>query len=101
MQLCELDQGGDLGWVNENIISSKFRNKIKSTPVGGISEPILLSEGILFFKVRDKKKITKKLTLEEQKDQLVNSEKTKILNMYSLSHYDNLRRVIPIKYFDE
>ena len=37
----------------------------------------------------------------EQKDQLVNSEKTKILNMYSLSHYDNLRRVIPIKYFDE
>ena len=69
--------------------------------MGGISEPILLSEGILFFKVRDKRKITKKLTLEEQKNQLVNTEKTKILNMYSLSHYDNLRRVIPIKYFDE
>ncbi len=94
-------KGGDLGWVGENIISSKFRDKIKSTPLGGISEPILLSEGILFFKVRDKRKITKKLTLEEQKNQLVNTEKTKILNMYSLSHYDNLRRVIPIKYFDE
>ena len=94
-------KGGDLGWVGENIISSKFREKIKATRIGGISEPIVLSEGILFFKVRDKKKIEKRLSLEEQKDQLVNSEKTKILNMYSLSHYDNLRRVIPIRYFNE
>ena len=94
-------KGGDLGWVSENIISSKFRDNIKATHIGSISEPILLSEGILFFKVRDKRKIQKNLTLEEQKDQLVNSEKSKILNMYSLSHYDNLKRNIPIKYFDE
>ena len=94
-------KGGDLGWVNENEISKKFRSKIFNTPIGNLSEPILLSEGILIFKVRDKRKIEKKIDLEELKDQLVNTEKTKMLSMYSMSHYDNLRRSISIKYFNE
>ena len=92
-------KGGDLGWVNENIISSKFRNKIKSTPVGGISEPILLSEGILFFKVRDKRVTDNTINLEEAKKRIVNAEKTKMLNMFSLSHFDKLRRSITIVYY--
>ena len=44
-------KGGDLGWLNENEISKKFRSKI--------------------------------------------------LNMYALSHYDNVRRSISIKFFNE
>jgi len=92
-------KGGDLGWVNENIISDKFKTKIAATPIGDISEPIILPQGILFFKVRDKRKIEKFLNLEEAKNQLIKAEKTKILNMHSLSHYDNLRRSIAINYF--
>ena len=34
--------GGDLGWLNENIISKKIKSAIISTPVGALSEPILL-----------------------------------------------------------
>ena len=44
--------GGDLGWVNENAISSEFKKKIMNTAIGNISEPIILPKGILFFKVR-------------------------------------------------
>ena len=94
-------EGGDLGWVHENEISKKFRSKIFNTPIGSLSDPILLNEGILIFKVRDKRKINKEINLEELKNQLVNSEKTKILNMFSMSHYDNLKRSISIKFFDE
>ena len=93
--------GGDLGWVNENVISSKFRSKIINTPIGSLSEPILLPEGILIFKVRDKKKLKTIVNLEDAKDQLVNAEKTKLLNMHSLSHFDNLKRSISINYFYE
>lgn len=93
--------GGDLGWVNENEISQKLRSTISNTAVGNISDPILVSEGILLFKVRDKKKVTKKVDLEMLKDKLVKNEKTKILNMYSKSHYDSLRRSILIKFMDE
>ena len=46
-------------------------------------------------------KIKKEINLEELKNQLVDSEKTKMLNMYSKSHYDKLRRSISIKFFNE
>jgi len=92
-------QGGDLDWVSENAISEKFKSKIINTPVGNVSEPILLPEGILFFKVRDKRKLKKIVNLEDAKNQLVKVEKTKILRMHSLSHYKNLRKSITINYY--
>ena len=92
-------KGGDLGWIKENSISKEFKEKIINTPIGKISEPILLPRGILFFKVRDKKKIEEFINLEDAKNQIVAAEKMKILNMYSLSHYDKLRRTITIVYY--
>ena len=91
-------KGGDLGWVNENSISKKFKSKILKTVIGEMSEPILLGENILIFKVRDARIIKENLSLEEAKNELVNMEKTKILNMYSKSHYDKLRRGIQVNF---
>ncbi len=95
------ENGGDLGWINENEISKKFRSKIVNTQTGNLSEPILLEEGVLIFKVRDRRKIENKLSLEELKDQLVVSEKNKILNMYAMSHYDSLRRSISVNFIND
>ena len=94
-------KGGDLGWGNEDIISEKIKSKLVNTPVGEISSPIIVSEGILFFKVRDKREVNTNLSLEELKDKLVHSEKTRILNMHSLSHYDKVRRSVSINFFNE
>ena len=38
-------------------------------------------------------------TEEEAKNDLVQAEKKKILNMHSLSHYDNLKRSTTINYY--
>ena len=94
-------KGGDLGWLSENRISKNFKSIILNTSVGNLSKAILLKDGILIFKVRDKRKIEEKINLEELKNEIVNNEKTKQLNMYSKSHYDNLKRSIAIKFFDE
>ena len=48
--------GGDLGWLNENSISEKIKSKIVNTPVGELSKPILLPNGILLFKLGIKEK---------------------------------------------
>ena len=92
-------RSGDLGWINENIISKKLLSTIANTPVGNISKPILLPNAILIFKIRDKRKMEKNINLEETKNVLINSEKERILNMHSSSHYNNLRRSISIKFF--
>ena len=44
-------------------------------------------------------KVERNIDLEEVKNELVNSEKTRILNMHSSSHYNALRRSISIKFF--
>ena len=49
--------------------------------------------------IRDKRTEEKIKNLEKAKDQLVSSEKEKILRMHSLSHFDNIRRSISIDYF--
>ena len=93
--------GGDLGWIVETEISDDFKLKIINTKLGDISDPIILPEGILIFKVRDKRAVEKITDLEEVKNQIVNAEKTKILRMHSLSHYENLRRSATINYYNE
>ena len=90
--------GGDLGWLNENSISSKIKSEIVNTPVGQLSKPIVLSNGILIFQIRNKRKIDHNLSLEEQKNKLVNFKKIKILKMHSLTHYDKVRRTIAIQF---
>ncbi len=92
--------GGDLGWLNEKSISEKIKPAIINTPVGKLSEAVLLTEGILIFKIRDKRVVDKNTSLEEKKNQLVNAEKVKILTMYSLSHYDKVRRSVSIKFIE-
>jgi len=93
--------GGDLGWVPENKINKNFLPEISNTLKGELTKPILLNDGILIFKIRDKRKIKVEQDIEKLKDQLVNVEKTKMLNMFSESHFDNLRRQVQIKYFNE
>ena len=92
-------KGGDLGWINENIISEKIKTALINTAIGNLSSPVILPSGILIFKVRDKRKINKNASLEEIKDELIKAEKTKILNMYSMSHYDKVLRSISIHFF--
>ena len=94
-------KGGDLGWLHENNIAQQFKSIILETPVGSITKGIILKDGVLFFKVRDKRTKNEEINIEELKAQLLNAEKTKILNMYARSHYENLRRSITIKLFDE
>jgi len=91
-------KGGDLGWINENIISENIRSKLTETPLGNISSPIILPNGVLIFKLRDKRKIDNNISLEEIKNKLINAEKTRILNMHAISHYDKVLRSISIKY---
>ena len=94
-------EGGDIGWIDENILPKSLKTEMERINVGDISQAIVLPEGILIFKIRDKRKIENILNIEDVKKQIVHAEKTKILNMHSLSHYDSIRRSIAIKYFDE
>ena len=93
------EKGGRLGWISETAITEEFRSNILNTPVGETTKPFLLPSGILIFKVNDKRTKKVEIDLEKIKKQLVINEKSKLLRMYSLSHYDKIRRSIAIDYY--
>ncbi len=92
-------KSGDLGWVSEKIIAENLKSYIEATNIGNITDPILLPEGVLLLKVRDKRESKKKESLEDARNKLINAEKGKILDMFSSSYYDRLRRSLSINYY--
>ena len=92
------ENGGRLGWISETVMAEKFKSNIINTRIGETTKPILLPNGVLIFKVNDKRIKKNEIDLEAIKNELVNIEKSKLLKMYSLSHYDKIRRSIAIDY---
>ena len=91
-------KGGDIGWIQERALTKKFKSQIINTKIGEISEPIILPGGIIIFTVRDKKKYIQKIDIQTAKQNLINAEKNKMLNMYSLSHYESIKNIITVNY---
>jgi peptidyl-prolyl cis-trans isomerase SurA len=94
------EKGGDIGWVNKKIISQEVQDALSIINIGDITKPIILPEGILLFKIRDKRVVKSTESLEDKKNKLVTFEKTKMLRMYSLSHYDKVRRATTITFLN-
>jgi len=90
---------GDLGWVNINGLTKKISEIIIKMKINEISEPILISNSILFIKLKDKKtsNILKGKT-DELKNQIINSKKNELFNLYSTSHLSKIRNNSIIQY---
>ena len=50
---------GDLGWVNSESLSKKIYEKLVNMKINEISDPIIMSNSILFLKLKNKKTVKK------------------------------------------
>ena len=84
--------GGELGWINKQNLNKKIIEKIINLQIGKISEPIPIPGGYMILKIEDKKKekIEKKNT-EEELNKLIQIEKNKKLNEYSLIYFNKVK----------
>ena len=84
--------GGELGWINKQNLNKKIIEKIINLQIGKISEPIPIPGGYMILKIEDKKKekIEKKNT-EEELNKLIQIEKNKKLNEFSLIYFNKVK----------
>ena len=84
--------GGELGWVNKQNLNKKIIEKIENLQTGKISEPIPIPGGYMILKIEDKKKekIEKKNPKEEL-NKLIQIEKNKKLNEFSLIYFNKVK----------
>lgn len=90
---------GDLGWVNVNGLTKKISTIILKMKINEVSEPILIGNSLLFIKLKDKK-ISNILENETDKlkEQIINSKKNELFNLYSTSHLSKIRNNSIIQY---
>tara|TARA_Y100001970_G_C14257115_1_gene876354 strand:- start:5073 stop:5996 length:924 start_codon:yes stop_codon:yes gene_type:complete len=90
------DNGGNIGWIDQKDLSKKVYENIKNLKINEISKPIKLETTLVIIKKTDEKTFDK--NLEKIKNRVLMQEKEKKLQMFSNSHYSNLRNTIQINF---
>ncbi len=83
--------GGKIGWVNENKLSPMIYNVIKKYNIGEFTKPINIPGGLLILKINDMKMEKVEIDIEEELKKLVNFERKKQLDQFSLIYYKKIQ----------
>ena len=84
--------GGQIGWVKETLLSKELNDKLKKLKKNEITEPIKYPNGYLILKINDKREMKQIVNFDEEFKDLVNFEKNKQLNQFSILFYKKLKQ---------
>ena len=90
------NQGGNLGWINENTINNEILKELKKISVKSITSPIRISSGFLILQKFDEKKVQREINTEEELRKLIDYEKNQQLNNYSNLYYNKIKKNVKI-----
>jgi peptidyl-prolyl cis-trans isomerase SurA len=96
-QSASASHGGEIGWVYVDQLSHDISDTLSKVPLGGISDPIVLQDGIHILKVLDIKKNTSLKDNEIDEDQVKLALMERKLNLNIRSYLTKLRRNAYIK----
>ena len=88
--------GGDIGWINESSLNNNIKRKINGLQTGGITKPIVLSNGILILKLVNSKNIETTIDIESEFKKAINYERNRQLNQYSKIFYNKVKKNLDI-----
>jgi len=84
--------GGDIGWINENLLNDNIKGNISSLQIGEITKPIVLSNGILILKLINTKNTETTIDIENELKKAINYESNRQLNQYSKIYYNKIKK---------
>lgn len=88
--------GGELGWISENSISKKIKNKLLNLKMGEYTKPILTPGGFLILYINDIKKTENKIDLENELSKLINIKTNQQFNQFSNLYFNKIKKNIII-----
>ena len=92
--------GGLIGWINSNLLSSIYSTIVKNLQIGQVSQPIKKGNTITFLKLNDRKEFEKpqNIDIEQLKVSIENNKKNELLNLYSNSHLSKIKNITLIEF---
>lgn len=90
------NKGGKLGWVNETILNSKIKTKVKNVKIGNHTKPIIIPGGFLILKIEDIREVDSISDLNNEIDKIVKKKTNEQLNQFSNIYFNKVKKDIVI-----
>ena len=84
--------GGDIGWINENSLTNNIKKNINNLKIGEITQPIILSNGVLVLKLINTKNTETTIDIENELKKAINYERNRQLKQYSKIYYNKIKK---------
>jgi peptidyl-prolyl cis-trans isomerase SurA len=86
------NKGGKLGWVNETILNTKIKEKVKKTKVGNFTKPIVIPGGFLILKIEDVREVENISDLNLEINKIVKIKTNEQLNQFSNIYFNKVKK---------
>ena len=84
--------GGDIGWINENLLNDNIKESINNLKIGETSKPIILSNGILILKLINSKSSETTIDIKSELKKAIIYERNRQLSQYSKIYYNKIKK---------
>jgi peptidyl-prolyl cis-trans isomerase SurA len=84
--------GGDIGWVSEASLNNKIKEKIINLKIGEISSPIILPNGVLILKVKNKRNAKIQINYKNELKKAIDFEKNRQLDQYAKIYFNKVKK---------
>ena len=86
--------GGKIGWINQTSMSRSILDELEKLNIGEITKPIKIRNLFLILKIEDKKESKIKIDFNKELEKLINFERNKQFNQFSLIYLNKIKQSI-------
>jgi len=91
--------GGELGWIKENVLNKNIKNELKIINNGEFTNPIVIPGGFLILYKKQSREIKNSLDVNNEIKSIINKKTNDQLNRFSNIYLKKLRKNIQINEF--
>ena len=84
--------GGSIGWIKENSLSTNIRNALRNINVGEITNPIKIPGGFIILKIEDKREIILDLNTNKEIEIIVKNKTNEQLKQFSNIYLNKIKK---------
>ena len=94
------NEGGNIGWVNQNQLSIKINNEVTNLELGNYTKPINSAGQSIILQLKNIKDISvENIDRESELSKIISAEKNRQLNQFSVIHYKKIENKSYVKEF--
>ena len=92
--------GGNIGWVNQGQLSEKINKVVANLDLGNYTKPINSAGGTIILQLKNIKDVSvKDIDRELELSRIINAEKNRQLNEFSIIHFKKIENNFYVKEF--